>query len=1308
MNYPGSLHNHTDASNLRLRDSINTIKGLIDTSISLGHEVCAITEHDTVSSAIKAEKYYKKIKEKNPNFKLILGNEIYLCRNGLNKQNFDSKLDKYFHFILLAKDLEGHRQIREISTRAWNRSYMSRGLRRVPTYYQDLYDIIGKNPGHVIGSTACLGGALGVQLLRYKESKDELLLNKIKEWIVNMKNLFLKDNFFLEMQPSFNKDQIYVNNKILELSKELEVDFIITNDAHYALKEDRPIHKAFLNSQDGDREVDEFYATTYLMTDSEIKDYMEKFIGIKNIEKAYSNINKIKSMCEDYSLLKSLKIPNLKWKKPNISTISNFYLQKIPYLTNFINSTYEGDRILALEIVEKIEKDKTLQNDLTYNEINDNLRMVLLSSEKNNTHWSAYLLNLQRIIDVCWEAGTIVGPGRGSGVGFLLLYILGITQINPLREKTKTYSWRFLNPDRVSVLDIDIDIEGSRREQVLEAFRKVYGEDRVANVVTFGTEKSKSAILTAARGLGIDVDIAQYLSSLVPAERGITYTLSQCFYGDEENGIKPIPQFVNEMTNNYPELWKVAQKIEGLINRTGVHAGGVIFVDEPFTNSTAIMRAPDGTTITQFDLHDAEDVGLIKYDLLSVEAMDKIHICLDLLCDYDYVKRENSLKETYEKVIGIYNLERENKEMWKMIWEHKIQSLFQMEQQSGIQGIALTRPESVDDLATLNSVIRLMAQEKGAEQPLSKYARFKKDINNWYNEMDKYGLTKEEQELLKPVLSTSYGICESQERFMTLVQMPECGGFNLTWADSLRKAIAKKNPEQYMLLEKEYFKVIKEKGLSKNLCNYVWRVLVAQSRGYGFNLSHTLAYSLIALQEMNLAFNFPIEFWNCANLITDCGGIDLEDNEDIEEDEDNEEEDCEELEEEEKKKKKTKTTDYGKIASSIGKMKNMNINVSLPDINLSKLIFTPDIKNHTILFGIKGISRINLDLAKTIINNRPYTSMQDFINKVKISKPPMVNLIKAGCFDKIENKSREDIMKDYIDSISEKKNKLTLQNMAMLIREDCLPKEFEREIHIYNFNKYLKNFKSDIYYLLDERAFNFYEKLFDMDLIEQDENKNFKIKQSYWDKIYKKQMENVKQELKTNASILENLNNKLFNNMWEKYASGNRSKWEMDSVSFYYDSHELKNIDKKKYYIDNFFDLPEEPEVDTIWQKDGKDIPIFKLHRICGTVIDKNKIKNSVTLLTEEGVVTVKIYRAQFSKYDRQISVKDPVTGKKTIIEKSWFKRGNKVMIAGIRRGNEFIPKIYKRNNKFDFPIELILSLDEKTGEVVLAGERAE
>ena len=407
---------------------------------------------------------------------------------------------------------------------------------------------------------------------------------------------------------------------------------------------------------------------------------------------------------------------------------------------------------------------KELLNQKTWDEINACLEMTWTSSNVNKAHWSAYYLNLQRIIEECWKAGTLVGPGRGSGVGFILLYLLNITQINPLRETTKTFRWRFLNPDRVSVLDVDIDIEGSRRAEVLNHLRKVYGDNRVSNVATFRQEKSKSAILTACRGLGIDVDIASYLASLIPSDRGITRTLSQCMYGDTENDWKPIKQFVYEMTENYPEVWEVAQKIEGLICGYGIHAGGVIFVDEPFTNSTGLMRAPDGTIITAFDLHACEDVSLIKYDLLSVEALDKIHNCLDLLVDYGYVEKKDTLKETYESVIGIYNLERTAPDMWKMVWDHKITSLFQMEKQSGINGIALTHPQSVDDLAVLNSVIRLMAQEKGAEQPLNKFARFKNDISLWYKEMENYGLTKEEMKILEPVVKISYGICESQEK----------------------------------------------------------------------------------------------------------------------------------------------------------------------------------------------------------------------------------------------------------------------------------------------------------------------------------------------------------------------------------------------------------------------------------------------------------------------------------------------------------------------------------------------------------------
>ena len=1306
ISYPGSLHNHDEFSNLRLRDCIIKVEDLIDYAIELGHEVVAITNHDCISGAVRVEKYYKKIKENHPNFKVIQGNEIYLCRNGLNASNYKAGQDKYYHFILLAKDAIGHKQIREISTRAWLRSYMARGMRRVPTYYNDLFEIIGANPGHVIGSTACLGGCLPTQLLKAKDNPE--LMPKIHNWINQMDNLFGHGNFFFEMQPSNNKEQIYVNKKLFELSNEFEIPYIITTDTHYLKKEDRAIHKAYLNAQNGDREVDDFYATTYLMDTEELESYFGYF-SQEQLQIAYRNILKIKDMCEDYSLLKPLYIPQLPWKESRIRYVQNCWIERIPYLKTFVESDYVGDQVLACMIVEALEDGpQELWNQKTWDEVNACLEMTWISSNVNKAHWSAYYLNLQRIIEECWKAGTLVGPGRGSGVGFILLYLLNITQINPLQETTKTFRWRFLNPDRVSVLDVDVDIEGGRRADVLNHLRKVYGDNRVSNVATFRQEKSKSAILTACRGLGIDVDIASYLASLIPSDRGLLRTLSQCMYGDTENDWKPIKQFVYEMTENYPEVWEVAQKIEGLICGYGIHAGGVIFVDEPFTNSTGLMRAPDGTIITAFDLHACEDVSLIKYDLLSVEALDKIHNCLDLLVDYGYVKKRDTLKETYESVIGIYNLERTAQDMWKMVWDHKITSLFQMEKQSGINGIALTHPQSVDDLAVLNSVIRLMAQEKGAEQPLNKFARFKNDISLWYKEMENYGLTKEEMKILEPVVKISYGICESQEKFMELVQLPECGGFSLTWADKLRKSIAKKNPKAFLELQDEYFRVIKEKGLDEKFCKYVWNVLVCMSKGYGFNASHTLAYSLIALQEMNLAYCFPIIFWNCACLISDSGGNegaeeDEEDDtieetyvdcvEEFEDDNDDDEDDEEEVVKEKKKKKKTKTTNYGKISSAIGKMKMSGIDVAPPDVNKSTYTFSPDVEKSIIRFGMSGIVKVGEDIVKSIIENRPYSSIDDFLSKVKINKPQMINLIKAGAFDEFGD--RESLMRYYVSEISDTKKRITLQNMKMLIDFGLIPDEYDLQRRVFNFNKYLKKMKIGTqYYGLDNIAMNFYEKNFDVDFLEPyDTESGFAILQTKWDKIYKAQMDIVRPFIKDNNQLLLNeVNNRLMSDVWNKYCLGSISKWEMDSVSCYFHQHELQDVNYRLCGFSNFFELSEQPEIDRIIEIKGKKIPLFKIHRICGTVLDRDKGKKMVTVLTREGVVNVRVFGEVFSYYDKQISERG-ADGKKHVIEKSIFSRGNKIIITGIRRENEFVMKKYK--NTPYHGVELITKINE-------------
>lgn len=1333
LKFPGSLHNHTDFSNFRLRDSINTVESLMDYAIELGHEVVAITEHDTIASAIRAEKYYSKIKKNNPDFKLIRGNEIYLVRNGLNNDNFKKETDRYFHFILLAKDLEGHRQIREISSRAWMRSYMARRMRRVPTYYQDLIDIIGANPGHVIGCTACLGGCLPTQLIRNRDTGAPSM-DLIKRWIVQMQGIFGVDDFYFEMQPSFNKDQIYVNKKLVELSEEMGIKYIITNDAHYLKKEDRPIHKAFLNAQQGDREVDDFYATTYLMNDEEICHYMKKSLGEEVLQKAYHTIEEIKNKCEDYSLVKPLKIPRLNWKTFDVKQDAvKFLSDRIPYLKKFLESEYAEDRHLAYAIIDRLVNSKAedeLWNKETYDEIDACLKDTWISSEVNGSRWSAYFLNLQNIIDACWDAGTLVGCGRGSGVGFILLYLLGITQINPLREKSQTKRWRFLNPERVSVLDVDIDIEGSRRADVLKSFRNIYGEDRVANVLTLKTEKSKMAIQTACRGLGIDVDKASELSSYIQADRGQLRTLKQTFYGDPENGIPASNHFRYEMEENYPQVWEVAQRIEGLINGCGIHAGGVIFVDEPFTESTALMRAPKGEIITQFDLHDAEDTGLIKYDILSIEALDKIHNCIDLICKYGYEKEEATLKDTYEKIIGIYNLERDNQKMWQMCWNHEVMSLFQMEKQSGVSGIAAMKPTSVDDLAILNSAIRLMATEKGGEMPVNKLARFKAHPSDWDYELRKYGLGAEAKEILEPVLNVSYGLCIAQEQFMQLVQLPELGGFNLTWADKLRKSIAKKNPAQYEELTEEYFKIIKEKGLDEKLCSYVWNVLIAMSKGYGFNLSHTLAYSLIGLQELNLAYRYPTILWDCACLISDSGGADKEEEEDGNNEEttgrnvwdlfddvsmgvftDDDEDDGEDGDIDlspAKKKSSNRTTNYGKIATAIGKVSQEGVEIVATNINKSEYTFAPDVENNRIIYGLSGITRVGDDLVRLIMNNRPYESIEDFINRVKINKPQMINLIKSGAFDELYGGDRFKAMNTYIDLITDKKKRMTLQNMQMLINFDFIPEEYDFQCRVYNFNKYLKKHKIEMSYGLDNIALAFYSNNFDLDLLTPSSDEYvFTIKQSDWDKIYKKQMDIVRPFIKEhNQELLDKVNNKLRQDLWNKYCSGNISQWEMDSISCYIHDHELKNLKNGFYGLSEYSKLPEDPVVSYEFRskETGQKIPLFKICRIAGTVLDKDKNKKMITLLTNDSVVTVKIFGDAFTHYDRQISEKQP-NGTKKVVEKSWLSRGNKIIVTGIRRENNFIAKKYK--NTPHHLVELITSISDD-GYITTQKERVE
>lgn len=1312
-------HSHSHYSNIRLLDSINRPKDLILTAAKLGLKGIALTDHEVLAGHVEWLQLEEKLKKENKipkDFKCILGNEIYLTDDRRKSQ-------KYFHFILIAKDTEGHRQLRELSSQAWYNSYYDRGMERVPTLKSELKAIIEKNKGHIIATSACLGGELPnlVLALTKAESarnKSEDEINSIKSEIVNFlkfcTDLFGKD-FYIEIAPNADsKEQIIFNNRVKDIAKALGIKMIFATDAHYLTAKDRPMHKAYLNSKEGEREVDGFYWAAHLMDNQEAFENLYPYYNEEEFSELCENTMEIFDKVGKYDIFHNPIIPMVEVKDypktlsyfgvnnsykdeldSNWKTIKSLLLSDNPQERYWINQCMEG--LL----------NKGLFNDKYISRIETEADIIKTISEKLGNCLFAYFNTFQHYIDLFWECGSLSGPGRGSSVCFLSNYLLGITQLDPI--KWGLMEWRFLNKERVELPDIDTDLSPSKRKLIFKKIREERGELNLVQVCTFGTEGTRSAILTSCRGYrgktlengefeypnGIDVDIAQYMTGLIPQERGFLWPLGDVINGNEEKERKPIKAFLDEV-DKYEGLLDIMLSIEGLVNKRSQHASGVILYNNSPFETNALMRSPNGDLTTQFALHESEALGDTKFDFLVTEICDKITNALNLLKDDGYFQECNSLREIYEKYLHPEVINLEDKRIWEALAAGTVLDVFQFNSDVGLQAAKLIKAENPIEMTMANALMRLMG-EKDKERPLDRYVRLKNNIQEWYQEVRARGLSENEIKVLERYYLPRKGVPALQEDLMLVCMDKNIAHFTLKEANNARKVVAKKKMDQIPELKKQFL----DNCPNHNFGEYVWETTMGPQMGYSFALPHSLAYSFVGIQTLILATEYPSIYWNCACLITNSGGNEDAEDEDEEENKlncveennlDEEDEDDDEEEVTSKKKKKARNTNYGKISTAIGTMQHAGISVSPPDINKSSFTFIPDVDTDTIIYGIKGINRIGNELVNEIISKRPYSSISDFLSKVKVNKPQMVSLIKSGAFDKFGN-SREEVMNQYIDSITEKKQRLTLQNMKMLIEHKLIPEELSFEVKVFNFNKYLKKCKTGDNYYLDEIAYRFYEDNYDLDLLWYEEDTCL-ISQKDWDKIYKKQMDPVRDYIKANVNeLLNKLNSELFDENWTKYCSGSISKWEMDSISFYYHEHELADIDESAYNICDFTELSEEPDVDRVIVMNGRDVPLFKLHRIAGTVLDKNKTKNSITLLTNYGVVNVKIYQAQFAKYDKQISQK-LADGRKKIIERSWFSRGNKLMITGIRRGDQFIPKRYK-NSQYQNMIELITKVND-------------
>ena len=1276
-----SPHNHTEMSNFRLLDCINKLPDLIKRGKEIGLAGLAVTDHETIAQSIRI----CKLQKENPDFKIGIGDEIYLT-------DTRDKGIKYYHFILIAKDAIGHKQLRQLSSTAWMNSYWDRNMERVPTLKSELAAVVRKDPGHLIATSACLGGELSsciIEMEHARKIEDIETANKkhqqIKDFMFFCDDLF-GDDFYVEVAPGASKDQIIANNKLAQIAQVFHKKLVIGDDAHYLKKEDRYIHKAYLNSKGGERETDAFYEYAYLQSDEDIRINLEPSIGML-IEEMYANSMEMFNKIEVYDLLHSQTIPSVP-VKDYPKQEPKWYSKDYPTLEDMYKSDDIYDRYWVHKCLSEMTNKKLLTKKY-WDELEEEARVKRVIGEKLGTNMFKYPITLKYYIDMMWECGSLVGAGRGSSCAALNHYLLGITQLDPIEWNLPFF--RYMNEERVELGDIDIDICPSKKGTIVKKIKEERGSrfnpdiDELSRknlgctlIATYGTEQTKSAVLTACRGYrsedypdGIDNDEAQYIASLIPSERGFLWPLEDVINGNKDKGREPVHVFVKEV-NTYPGLLDIIFGIVGLVNKRSSHASGVILFDEDPYEFGCFMKTPKGEIITQYDLHDCEAAGLTKYDFLVTEVQDKLAQAIRFLQEDGEIEDYGiNLRPVYDKYFHPNVLPLDDKRIWDAIQNGDVINVFQFDSEVGSQAAKKIKPTTILELTDANGLMRLMTAEKGAETPMEKYIRFKNNINLWYKEMESCGLTSEEKGYLEPYFKSSYGVPPSQEQLMLMLMDKNICGFTLAEANAARKIVGKK---QMSKIPKLHQKIL-DKASSDKLGKYVWENGVGPQMGYSFSVIHALAYSFIGFQTAYIATQWNPIYWDTACLVVNSGS--LEDEDDNEYDEDGQ-----------PVKKKEQATDYGKIAKAIGEIIRDGIKISLVDINKSDYGFKPDVKNNQILFGMKALNGVGSPIIEQIKANRPYVSFKDFLNKCPLNKTAMISLIKAGAFDNLEQDTKEIeprifIMAYYLSLTSEPKKKLNLQNFSGLINLDLIPQELSFQKRVFNFNKYLKAYKwkednINYYYIPHEYAIKFYLNNFDPDTIDKVSNGIPMIEQKNWEKIYQKIMDTARDWLKENQQqLLKEVNQKLFKAEWDKYAMGNISAWEMSSLCFYYHDHELKNINNRKYGIIDFNNLPVIPEVDYFFKRNGVQIPIYKLCRIAGTVIGKNDTRHSVVLLTTSGVVTVKLTRDYYAMFNRQISEVNE-KGEKKVKEKGWFTRGVKLLVTGYRRDDTFVAKKYK------------------------------
>ncbi len=771
------LHNHTHYSFL---DGACKIEDIVLKAKELKFPALAITDHGNMCGVI--EFYQTCIKH---GIKPIIGFEAYVASGSRHtKEKVKGRKEPDYHLTLLAKNLTGYKNLIYLSSRGYIEGF----------YYHPRIDkqILAEHSEGIIVLSGCKTGEIPSYIL---ENKFEKALETAK-WF---KEVFGED-FYLEIQYHGLADEQAIIQGIAEIANKLDIPVVATNDVHYINKEDWEAHDVLLAIQTK-KQIDDKDRLRFEGKEYYLKSYDEMYVLFGNdFPEALKNTVEIAEKCNLELKFDEKHLPE--FKIPSEFKSDNEYLE-----------------YLAREGLKKRFGEKVTE------EIKERLKFELDTIKKMKL--SSYFLIVQDFVNFARKNGILVGPGRGSAAGSLLTYVLGITNINPL--KYGLFFERFLNPERVSMPDIDIDFEDTRRDEVIEYAREKYGKDRVSQIITFGTFGARAVIKAVARVMGISFQKSNELTKIIPPDANLKEYL-------EEN--PELKKIINS-SPEYKKMWEIACKLEGIISNSGKHAAGVVISDKNLEEYLPLYKASkDDVEITQFDMDTLKEIGLLKVDFLGLRTLTVVKECI------------NMIKENEGIEIDIDNIPLDDEKTYKLLHEGKTFGVFQVESEGMTDLMKRAKPEKFEDIAVLIALYR----------PGPIRSRM----------VDSYVLRKNGEEKitypdpsLKEILEETYGVIVYQEQVMKITQI--IAGFSLGKADIVRRAMGEKDPEKMAAVKDEFIEGAKKRGFSEDKAEEIFNNL-AQFAEYGFNKSHSVAYAMLTYITAYLKANYPEYFW--AALLT--------------------------------------------------------------------------------------------------------------------------------------------------------------------------------------------------------------------------------------------------------------------------------------------------------------------------------------------------------------------------------------------------------------------------------------------------------